>query len=66
METNYIQAPQIFQPITITKGKVPKVKRALWEEVPADYRKKRPEKLAAFASEILLYFIGLTERKRFI
>lgn len=66
MKANYIYAPQIFKPIITTKGKVPRVKPAKWHEVPEFYRKKRPEKLIAFASEILLYFIGLIERKRFI
>ena len=59
MEVSYIKAPQSTQPITITKGKVKKVKRAKWEEVPIEYRKKRPEKLISLASEILLHIIGL-------
>lgn len=68
METNYIKAPQSTQPITITNGKVPRVKRAKREEVPEAYRKKRIAyfaKLKPYLSEILLYFVGLTERKWF-
>lgn len=61
MKQNYIQAPQISQAITTHKGKAPKVKHVKREEVPEFYRKKRPEKLIALASEILLYLIGLVE-----
>ena len=60
----YIQAPYIHKAITIIKGKVPRVKRAKWHEVPEAYRKKRFshfEKLKPYLSEILLRIIGITE-----
>jgi hypothetical protein len=64
----YIQAPQPINPITIHKGKVPRVKRAKREEVPEFYRKKRFSslkrhlaKLSPYLSEILLPIVGLTE-----
>lgn len=60
----YIQAPRPMQPITIHKGKVPRVKRAKREEVPEFYRKKRfvyLAKLKPYLSEILLHIMGLAE-----
>lgn len=64
----YIQAPYIPKAITITKGKVPRVKRAKREEVPEFYRKKKfssPKrnlaKLNPYLSEILLPIVGLAE-----
>ena len=41
MQNNYIKAPYTMCPITIHKGKAPKIKKAKWHEVPPDYRKKR-------------------------
>lgn len=64
MLENYIQAPSTPHPVTITKGKVPRVKPAKREEVPEFYRKKRfvyLAKLKPYVSEILLHIIGLTE-----
>ena len=65
----YIQYTRPMQPITVFKGKVPRVKRAKREEVPEAYRKKRfvdhinPyfEKLKPYISEILLHIIGIVE-----
>jgi hypothetical protein len=65
----YIQAPYIPKAITITKGKVPRVKRAKRNEVPEFYRKKKfaekihthLDKLKPYLSEILLHIIGIAE-----
>ena len=57
----YIQAPLTTKPITITKGKVPRIKRAKWHEVPEAYRKKKIKINTHFVSDILLYVIGLIE-----
>lgn len=57
----YIQAPLKFQPITISKGNIPKIKPAKREEVPEAYRKVRFAKTKYYLSEILLYAIGFKE-----
>lgn len=57
----YIQAPHVIKINTIKNGKVPRVKRAKWHEVPEDYRKKRFEVNNKYLSEILLYLLGFVE-----
>lgn len=57
----YIKAPYIPKEITITKGKVKRIKSAKWEEVPESYRKKKLEVNIPFISNIFLYIIGITE-----
>lgn len=58
----YIQYTRPMQPITVFKGKVPRVKRAKREEVPEAYRKvKLSTKLKSCASTICLFFVGITE-----
>ena len=62
----YINAPHRFRPITIYNGKVPRIKKAKPEEVPEAYRKvklntKIKAKLKSYASNICLYFVGITE-----
>lgn len=58
----YIHYTRPMQPITVFKGKVPRVKPAKREEVPEDYRKEeRFVKLKQYLSEISLFFIGTAE-----
>lgn len=57
----YIQAPSEQQPITVSKGNVPKVKRAKRDEVPEAYRKVRFAKTKYYLSELLIYAIGIKE-----
>ena len=57
----YIRYSRPMNPITINKGKVPRVKPAKWEEVPEDYRSKKIEKRREIMSNILLFFIGLAD-----
>ena len=61
----YIKAPQITKSITIINGNAPHIKPAKWNEVPEFYRKKKFTKFKPYLFEILLYFVGLTERKWF-
>ena len=57
----YIKAPYIPKEITITKGKVKRIKSANWYEVPEAYRKKRLKVNIPFISNIFLYIIGTAE-----
>lgn len=57
----YIRYTRPMNPISITSGKVPRVKPAKWHEVPKDYRSKKIEKRRAVMSEILLFFMGFIE-----
>jgi hypothetical protein len=61
----YIRAPTILQLPTITKGKVPKIKKVKWHEVPEFYRKKRlVDIIQPYVFETMLYVVGIAERGR--
>jgi hypothetical protein len=55
----YIKATYKIQPITVYKGKVPRVKPARPEEIPEAYRKVKYAKLKYYLSELFIYAIGL-------